>query len=53
MSLLAQKMEKMKWEPMVKMTGLIKVTSCGIYDATIGITDGWREAGTIDGIDDK
>ena len=52
MSLLARKMEKMKWEPMVKMTELIKVTSCGIDDETVGITDGWREAGTIDSIDD-
>ena len=52
MSLLARKMEKMKWEPMVKMTGLMKVTTCGIDGETVGITDGWREAGTIDSIDD-
>jgi len=37
--LLARKMEKMKLEPMVKMTGLIKMTSCGIDRETVGVTD--------------
>ena len=52
MSLLAWKMEKIKWELMVKMTRLIKVMLCRIDRETVGLTDGWREAGTIDGIDD-
>ena len=32
-------MEKIKWEPMVKMMGLMKVTSYGIERETVGITD--------------
>jgi len=42
-SLLAMKMEKMKWEPMVKMTGLMKVTLCGIDRETVRVTDWWRD----------
>ena len=39
-NLLARKIERMMGEPMAKLTGLMKVTSCGIDDETVGITDG-------------